>query len=616
MLLVASLVQAQSVEEIKRSRDYYWGEGEGTTIDEADQQALHQMSRSICTKVINITAHSASQTGYILEDLQKTISNMRFKNLPELRILKDAPNAIVFRYISKAQVQAEFKQREDYIRDLVNVGLQAEAHLQIDDALRCYYWADILAEAHPTDVEIEMGEHTGSARALLPVKLSSVISLLRAEVTSGEQVSGSDRVVARVHFTYNGHDVSKLQFSYYDGQSLQKLNALDGYAELDFPQPLLSESLSINYEVRFRDEVPPMDVALAAAFDIHQPHFDTHVEIPFKLKGSTVRPSKPSQVAAAITPAKAIKAEEYEDVRPITPKEATNPKRYEPAMMSLIKAISEHKPAAVFPFCEPEAYRMIETLLTKTGTVTISGRAEVQYVEAGSQILAKSLPIKLRFKGRTFHENLVTRFNPQTGKIQSVSFALTKVAENDIMNSAAKWPEVSRWTILNFMEDYQTAFVLKRLNYIQSIFSDDAIIITGTVLRKATKAEAPMADAIGKQISLRKPGETGYSNVRYNKQNKQQYISRLAGIFRKNEYVHLTFENNETQLLQIPGVETGAAFGIQIRQRYVSSNYSDDGYLTFMLDPSGPLPIIHVRLWQPDKGDLMNLDEFLSNFNF
>ena len=75
MLLVASLVQAQSVEEIKRSRDYYWGEGEGTTIDEADQQALHQMSRSICTKVINITAHSASQTGYILEDLQKTISN-------------------------------------------------------------------------------------------------------------------------------------------------------------------------------------------------------------------------------------------------------------------------------------------------------------------------------------------------------------------------------------------------------------------------------------------------------------------------------------------------------------------------------------------------------------
>ena len=68
-------------------------------------------------------------------------------------------------------------------------------------------------------------------------------------------------------------------------------------------------------------------------------------------------------------------------------------------------------------------------------------------------------------------------------------------------------------------------------------------------------------------------------------------------------------------MLKIPGVAAGGAFGIEIRQRYASSTYSDDGYLTLLLDPSGELPLIHVRLWQPNKSDLMDLDEFLSIFD-
>jgi hypothetical protein len=41
------------------------------------------------------------------------------------------------------------------------------------------------------------------------------------------------------------------------------------------------------------------------------------------------------------------------------------------------------------------------------------------------------------------------------------------------------WSEYSRVTIINFIENYKTAYALKRLDYIESIFSDNALIIVG-----------------------------------------------------------------------------------------------------------------------------------------
>ena len=208
-------------------------------------------------------------------------------------------------------------------------------------------------------------------------------------------------------------------------------------------------------------------------------------------------------------------------------------------------------------------------------------------------------------------EKLVYRFNPESRKIESVAFALTQRAENDIMNAAASWPEVSRWAILNFMEDYQTAFALKRIDYINSIFSDDALIITGTILKKLNNAERAFDRS--KSLDLGGPKDIAYSQL-----SKTEYIDRLRKIFSAREYVHLQFEDNVTRMIDLPainGINKGAAFGIEIKQRYESTGYSDDGYLTMVFDTRGKLPIIHVRLWQPDKNNMMSLQEFISRFN-
>ena len=57
-------------------------------------------------------------------------------------------------------------------------------------------------------------------------------------------------------------------------------------------------------------------------------------------------------------------------------------------------------------------------------------------------------------------------------------------------------------------------------------------------------------------------------------------------------------------------------YGIQIRQLYASNSYADEGYLFLVVDLRNPDdPIIHVRVWQPDKDPNFGLYD-LSKFSF
>ena len=82
-------------------------------------------------------------------------------------------------------------------------------------------------------------------------------------------------------------------------------------------------------------------------------------------------------------------------------------------------------------------------------------------------------------------------------------------------------------------------------------------------------------------------------------------MKNLEKSFKNNDYIHLTYEENMTRLINTNNnLPDDAVFGIQIKQIYNSSNYSDEGYLTLILDMQGKDPLITVRYWQPKKGDI------------
>lgn len=594
---------AQSIDEIKKNSNYIWGEGNGTTMSDAEGEALRQMSVQISVSVYNSSYDEESNDNSVQKAVLQSVSSAKFTNV-QMRVLEEEPNAKVFCFMPRSEVKKMFEKRANHIVNMVDAGKTAESRMMIDEALRNYYWALVLAKTTPEPVEIEFNDKKGEATSLLPIKIKSVLAMINASVD--EIQDGKNLILG---FTYNGKPVSSLNFKYNDGQSIVgPIVARDGIGEASMASIPADGKLHLTYELRFRNEVDPTDSDIAGAFNAGiLPNINSSVAIAIKSN------SKKKAAAPVLASAEILAAQPTNDKRSIAMQNADNTDDLQQAVLAVEAAISSNNPKSAFNYFTPEGYTLFANLMAKNGKVTLVGKAQSHnFIIADGYIIGRATNIKRQFRnGKAFMEKLVYRFNPESRKIESVAFALTQRAENDIMNAAASWPEVSRWAILNFMEDYQTAFALKRTDYINSIFSDDALIITGTILKKLNTAERAFDRS--KSLDLGGPKDIAYSQL-----SKTEYIDRLRKIFNTREYVHLQFEDNVTRMIDLPainGINKGAAFGIEIKQRYESTGYSDDGYLTMVFDTRGKLPIIHVRLWQPDKNNMMSLQEFISRFN-
>jgi len=197
-------------------------------------------------------------------------------------------------------------------------------------------------------------------------------------------------------------------------------------------------------------------------------------------------------------------------------------------------------------------------------------------------------------------ENVVFNFD-STNKVSEISFAIDNNSINDILKHRDAFGTINdKYTLIRFLETYKTAYSLKRLDYIESIFSNDALIIVGTVLKRKGSAES-MMKSIGDYA------------IKYQRLTKREYINRLKTVFKRNEYINLDFD--ELNVKKVNG--KNKIYGIQIAQNYNSSSYSDFGYLFLMIDMNDSLkPTIYVRTWQPEKnpdGTIYGVEDFQMN---
>ena len=167
---------AQSVDQIKAERDVYiWGEGKGSTIKKADQDALDQIISQISISLESKFTHSVEQnqnwgsgTDFKekVESVVNTYSNATLNNTERI-VENNEPDAVVFRYIKKADVNKVFEQRKKKINDYVETAIKARADYQISDALRYFYWALILLQSHPDSNELTCRDENGNEKILI-----------------------------------------------------------------------------------------------------------------------------------------------------------------------------------------------------------------------------------------------------------------------------------------------------------------------------------------------------------------------------------------------------------------------------------------------------------------
>lgn len=170
------------------------------------------------------------------------------------------------------------------------------------------------------------------------------------------------------------------------------------------------------------------------------------------------------------------------------------------------------------------------------------------------------------------------------GQITGSRMALASQAYTRMIRQGDAVDMSRREEILKFVEDFRSHYDEKDLDALEKVFSDDALIITGTVVMKR--------DYQGDQLRL-KP------EIQYRTQNKVQYLSRLSQKFRSTKYIKVTFSDYDV----VRSGDNPNFYGVSLRQHWKDSSYEDDGYVFLLWEfrDNGQPPIIHVRTWQPDK---------------
>lgn len=189
------------------------------------------------------------------------------------------------------------------------------------------------------------------------------------------------------------------------------------------------------------------------------------------------------------------------------------------------------------------------------------------------------------------YQEAVVEFDLQ-GRISDFRFTFdTQRAESMERCGASVTDMERRMQILSYCDRFRTAYCTKDLAYLQQVFSDDALIITGKVV--TTKA------------SEMRPAST---TIKYTQQTKKQYLANLANAFKRNKFIDVKFSEVGGGSEGCGSISQSVAnpnyYGVRLRQEWRSSTYSDDGYVFLLWDFTDEAhPVIHVRTWQPEYLD-------------
>lgn len=158
--------------------------------------------------------------------------------------------------------------------------------------------------------------------------------------------------------------------------------------------------------------------------------------------------------------------------------------------------------------------------------------------------------------------------------------------------------------IMSWCDKLATAYNRHDMNFMQTIFSDKALIITGKVVMQSNKEFG-----------------TANAKVEYTKQTKKQYLTNLAKCFAKNKWINVEF--TEVGIGGCGSVTRSKVnknfYGVRLHQKWKSTNYSDEGYVFLLWNfTSEDKPQIEVRTWQPDmvgntkvaEDDIISLGDF------
>lgn len=204
----------------------------------------------------------------------------------------------------------------------------------------------------------------------------------------------------------------------------------------------------------------------------------------------------------------------------------------------------------------------------------------------------RGIPVDiLAADGDEARQELTINFDTE-GTISNVAIAIEMNRYEELM--AQKQSDLDyarRQIIVDFIENFRTAYNRKDNAMLNSVFSDKALIITGRVVK-----ERPNSDLT--RLTLNN------NRVVYIKQTKQEYLTKLAQVFKTVKFINVKF--SDIEIVEHPKFDS--IYGVTLKQSWRTDRYHDEGYLFLMIDfRDSDNPLIQVRTWQPYKDAAGNI---------
>lgn len=245
---------------------------------------------------------------------------------------------------------------------------------------------------------------------------------------------------------------------------------------------------------------------------------------------------------------------------------------------------------AVSKYFTPEGFQNYREIVSKTKPYTAKKEYNLNVIRISAEKVFEVRNVRVNVDVGEIEASpiqyLVFTFNDQP-LIKGVRYSIPAHNYEEILSAGNSVTDsLCRRKLIEFLEVFATAYHRKDADFLEKIFSDDALIISGSVAY--LKPEFNDLFRVANQPSQKV--------VYYRQFSKREYIKRLREyIFPSNKYINLKFE--DIQVMHHRTQEK--VYGVKLKQYWKAEKYEDVGYLfltVYFYQPTQPL--ILVRVWQ------------------
>ena len=548
---------AITIDEIKFSDEYIFGEGLHNNLQIADRNAIRHLSDQFLVLMESSSAYTIeNEKAYTDEYIQSIFETYLFTMRDQMLYIQEEKDGEyhILRYLRRDELRNIYAQREEMIHDFVKRAIVAEADLRIGDAIKYNYWALCLLKTHP-DMGMIKGKEVHMKRLLLeilPEKINNIMNAIEIRIKINDYNKVDLHRTVLFEFTYKDRPITNLDYKYYTGnhwnRSLTRVNNGLGVVEYfgENAKNIRKVLLNIEYKYKFKSNI---DVALNNVI--------TSTDIPNIFVSQ-------KKLSLCCTPKAPCKIKINKNVLTEHLKVIEKEKKYFETVIKFVSAYETQDIEILKSCLSSEGEIAVEKLL-HLGEAELIRERKIDLIcyKLNDIYIIHSIPFLFKSPHFPYQsiEDVVFILN-EDKKICALNIALSDIVLDEIMSHSETWGNLEhKKQVIHFIESYRTAYYLQNIDYLERIF-----LFTHNQIQDHNKLyfiNKKKYDKEFVEFSIR------------------DYLNRLRSLFSTSGLSIIEFEEIEIKRM---ARNNDYCYGIQITQNLFTANYIDYAYQFFMID--------------------------------